>query len=489
MQVDPVRKKVSQIMPGFDFAEDVTVSGIQKDSRLIKKGDLFLAVPGDATDGRSFMDTAVANGAAIVLYESDWNESLIESSVPMIKVEKLSARIGEIASRFFEKPSEKMKLIAVTGTNGKSSCSHFIAKSLTVLGRNCGVVGTLGYGFPHDLKPFGLTTPDAIQMQRFLFDIYRQDAQAVAVEASSHGLVQGRLQGTEVKIAVLTNLTRDHLDYHHDLDQYKSGKRILFEMPSVELAVLNKDDPFGLELEKFLSDKMNKISYSLEDRSADVFCENIHLHEKGMSSQVTTPWGCGVLKSSLYGRFNLSNLLAVLCVLGAEGFNLNDMLATLAGVKNIKGRMDRIDQSDSATVVIDFAHTPDALDKALLAVREHCTGKLWCVFGCGGDRDRGKRPQMGSIADRLSDYIVLTDDNPREEDSQIIIEEIMAGIEEADNVHVDTDRTKAIKYAISKADADDVVLIAGKGHEDYQEIAGGRIPFSDYEQVEIALRS
>lgn len=493
MHTEWIRKKISQLVPDLNFEEDVVVSGIHKDSRLIKGGELFLAVPGSATDGRHYINTAVANGAAIVLYESGWQESLkknrMTSSVPVIEVARLSSRIGEIASRFFDGPSEKMGVIAVTGTNGKSSCSHFIAISLTLLGRKCGVIGTLGYGFPPDLLPFGLTTPDAILMQKFLFDISRQDAQFVTVEASSHGLAQGRLNGTEVSVAVLTNLTRDHLDYHHDLDQYKSSKRILFELPGVELAVLNRDDPFGRELEQSLPAEIKRMSYSLEDKDADVFCENTQSNAMGMSAQLVTPWGRGLLKSSLYGRFNLSNLLAVVCVLGGKGFKLEDILPILSEIKNIKGRMDRIEHRNRATVIIDFAHTPDALDKALMAVREHCGGKLWCVFGCGGNRDKGKRRQMGSIAARLSDYIVLTDDNPRDEDPQNIIEEIMQGVAAADKVHVDSDRSKAINYAINEAEINDVVLIAGKGHEDYQEINGIKKPYSDYEQVKIALQN
>ena len=323
---------------------------------------------------------------------------------------------------------------------------------------------------------------------RFLFDIESRQARAAAIEASSHGLVQGRLNGTQVKIAVLTNLTRDHLDYHRDLEHYKSSKRILFEVPGLEVAVLNRDDQFGLELEKSLPVTTRRLSYSLVDQEADVFCEDMKFHNKGLSAQVTTPWGRGFLRSSLYGRFNLSNLLAVLCVLGAEGCELGDILSSLSGITNIKGRMDRIDRSDRATVVIDYAHTPDALDKALMAVREHCNGKLWCVFGCGGNRDRGKRPEMGSVADRWSDYIVLTDDNPREEDCQNIIADIMEGVAANDKVHVDSDRSRAIEYAISRAKVDDVVLIAGKGHEDYQERGGLKTPFSDHEQVEIALQ-
>jgi|TARA_Y100000310_G_scaffold343009_1_gene448713 UDP-N-acetylmuramoyl-L-alanyl-D-glutamate--2,6-diaminopimelate ligase len=487
MQAKQFEKTVSQVISGIDIEEDVTISGVQKDSRLVKEGELFLAVPGPETDGRLYINAAIENGAAVVLYESGWKETLAASSVPIIEVDRLSARTGEIASSFFDEPSRNMDVIAVTGTNGKTSCSHFIATSLTVLGTRCGVIGTLGYGFPPDLLPCGLTTPGAIEMQKFLSDMKLQEAQAVAVEASSHGLVQGRLNGTDVKTAVLTNLTRDHLDYHQTLAQYKSGKRILFEMPSVELAVLNRDDPFGIELQESLPADTVSISYSLEDKGADVFCEEMSFQEEGMSSKVNTPWGNGSLTTSLYGRFNLSNLLAVLCVLGSKGYKLEYILTTMADVKNIRGRMDRLDRNDRATVIIDFAHTPDALDKALMAIREHCTGKLWCVFGCGGNRDSGKREQMGKIAGRLSDYVVLTDDNPRDEDSEEIIDEILAGVADPDKVHVDSDRSKAIEYAVRAAAVNDVVLIAGKGHEDYQEMGGVKRPFSDYEQVEMAL--
>lgn len=483
-------RRLKDIFPETRLPETLVVTGLRLDSRLVEAGDLFFAIPGRETDGRKFIPDAVKNGAIAVLYEAgdDLSLELIDSiNIPNESVHELGKQIGCIASRFYCDPSEKMNVIAVTGTNGKTSCCHFLSEALNKLGVRCGVIGTLGYGVGDQLKSFGLTTPNAVDTQKYLDEMLAQGAQAVVLEASSHGLDQGRLNGTRIGIAIFTNITRDHLDYHKDEKGYRNSKKSLFEFPDIKTAVLNHDDLFGREMIAELKGRMRVISYSTEDSMAEVYSTDISQNADGISATVTSPWGVGFLSTRLYGVFNLSNLLSVLCVLCAEGYPMDLVTERLGELDNVKGRMDRIESDSGVHVVVDYAHTPDALDKVLKTLRNHCSGALWCLFGCGGDRDRGKRAQMGRIAVQLSDHVVITDDNPRHEPSEAIIEDILAGIEDLTQVVVETDRAKAIQLAISRANRDDVLLIAGKGHEDYQEIKGKRYHYSDFEEVRHAF--
>jgi len=440
---------------------------------------LFIAVSGAHYSARQMLDDIKTSGVAAVLCDSA--ELLESDSLPLYKIENLLMRRGEVASRFYGEPSRAMHVVAVTGTNGKTSCSQFIAKALNV---SCGVIGTMGSGFLSELKDAGLTTPDAISLQQMLASLLDHGAEAVCLEASSHGLAQGRLNGTVIKTAVFTNLTRDHLDYHETLEAYKAAKKTLFVWPGLQTVILNMDDPFSSDLRTALSSEVDCLTYSLEQASADIYCIWLKFELTGIRALLMTPWGEMEIQSPLIGDFNLSNLLAVICVLGSSGMSAEDMPQRIASISNVVGRMDQLPLAKGAVVIIDYAHTPNALENALRAARFHCSGKLWCVMGCGGDRDVGKRPIMGEITSRLADISVVTDDNPRTEASDEIIENILAGVLAGADVRVEPDRRKAIAMVLANVDAGDLILIAGKGHETYQEIRGERLDFSDYAEVE-----
>jgi len=474
-----VPELVSEFMPEPGGAPQIAVTGVTDDSRNVRQGDLFIAVSGAHYSARQMLDDIKASGVAAVLCDSA--ESLESDELPLYKIKNLALRRGEVASRFYGEPSRAMHVVAVTGTNGKTSCSQFIAKALNV---RCGVIGTMGNGFLTELKGAGLTTPDAISLQQMLASLLDNGAEAVCLEASSHGLAQGRLNGTVIKTAVFTNLTRDHLDYHETLEAYKAAKQTLFVWPGLQTAVLNIDDPFSFELQAALSNEVECLTYSLEQPSADIHCIWLKFELTGVRALLKTPWGEVAIESSLIGDFNLSNLLAVIGVLGSSGMPAEDMPQRIASIRNVVGRMDQLPLAKGAVAIIDYAHTPNALENALLAARFHCSGKLWCVMGCGGDRDVGKRPIMGEITSRLADISVVTDDNPRTEASDEIIQHILAGALGGAEVRIEPDRRKAIAMALADATAGDLILIAGKGHETYQEIRGERFDFSDYAEVE-----
>ena len=483
-------KVIRDIFPASGLPETLVVSGLKQDSRLVEPGDLFFAVPGLESDGRQFVKEAIRNGAVAVIYEEQGMlpvELKKGIGVPSQSVDGLNSEIGIIASRFYDNPSEKMKIIAITGTNGKTSCCSYISEALNELGVSCGVIGTLGYGIKDRLKSFGLTTPGATDVQKYLAEMLADGAGSVALEASSHGLDQGRLNGTCLRVAVFTNITRDHLDYHKDDELYRESKKHLFDFPELQIAVLNYDDSFGRELIGELEQRMQVFSFSTVNSAADVYCTDISQSEQGTSATVHSPWGEAVLTTRLYGYFNVSNLLAAMCVVCVEGFALDKVIRQLGKIHNVGGIMARSESPDGLRIVHDYAHTPDALSNVLTTLRSHCAGELWCLFGCGGERDRGKRPQMGNIAAHLSDHVVVTNDNPRHESAEIIIEDILSGVKNPDHVIVEPDRSQAIHTTIDRANSNDVVLIAGKGHEDYQEIEGERVHYSDYEEVRHAI--
>ena len=466
---------LSQLIPDTPLDRDVLVNGISDDSRKMEEGHVFLAMPGLQHDGRAFIDD-VAGRASAILCEAPVPG--VDVDVPLIEIENLRMEAGKIASRFFGNPSGQMKVVAVTGTNGKTSVSNYIATAANNLGCPCGVIGTLGTGVPDALNNPGLTTPDAISMQTSLASLRKDGCAMIALEASSHGLAQGRLNGTAIDVAVFTNLTHDHLDYHESFETYLQSKQRLFEWPGLHTAVINRDDPHGETLSSVSS---RTIFYGFED--ADVVASSIELHADGLSFDLESPWGSTRLESTLIGRFNISNLLATVSVLGVLGFDLDDITSAVGEIRNVTGRMHTLSKDGLPRVVIDYAHTPDALANALTAVQEHCSGQLWCVFGCGGDRDKGKRSLMGSVAVHFSNYIVVTDDNPRNEDPDSIVNDIMKGIDNVENVEKISPRPDAIAYAINHAGEEDVILIAGKGHESYQEIRGSREVYSDFEAV------
>ncbi len=457
---------------------------ISADSRKVDADTLFLAYPGERLDGRDFIPQAIAQGAAAVMWEREGFEWNPEWQVPNQGVIGLRAHAGEVADAFYGHPSGKLWMIGVTGTNGKTSCSHWLSQAFTALGRKTAAVGTLGNGFPGALSEAVNTTPDPILLHGMLAEYLAQGAAGVAMEVSSHGLAQGRVNGVHFDVAVLTNLSRDHLDYHGDMTSYGAAKKQLFRWPELRCAVLNVDETFGLEIAAELREAgVRVLTYGLQ--GGDVRGAGLVLDPSGLRMDVTTPVGQARLEVAVAGKFNASNLLAVLATMLASDVPLDQAVKVLNDVQPVAGRMQRLGGQGKPLIVIDYAHTPDALEKVLAALREQTTGKLVCVFGCGGNRDKGKRPLMGEAASRLADEVIVTSDNPRHEAPLAIIDDILAGM--GGNYVVEADRAAAIARAIEQASEGDVVLLAGKGHEDYQEIEGVRLPFSDLEVARRAL--
>lgn len=456
------------------------VAGLALDSRKVRPGDLFLAYPGEAGDGRAYIDQAIAAGAVAVLAESGVDN--LPRRVPVLEIAGLRLEAGRIAASFFEDPSAAMAVVGVTGTNGKTSCTQLLGQALRLAGRPCGVIGTLGSSADGSLAGGGLTTPDPLALQNQLALWRAQNVHDVAMEVSSHGLVQGRVNGTHFRGAVFTNLTRDHLDFHGSMENYGAAKAALFDMPGLQFAVLNQDDLFGAALAARLRANVPRIVTFGFGEGASVRATAAAYRADGVDAQVQTPWGMLQLRSGLLGDFNLSNLLAVIAVLGSLGIDARAIEAIVPRLQPIAGRMQRVPGAADIEVIVDYAHTPDGLEHALTALRQHCEGQLWCVFGCGGDRDRGKRPLMGALAQKLADRVVLTSDNPRTEDAGGILGDVLSGISQAGMsgaVHVEADRRRAIEFAIGNAAAGDVILLAGKGHEDYQLVGLEVRPFSD----------
>lgn len=483
------KMSLSSLLPECLDGASIFVDGLQLDSRLIAKGDLFFALPGARADGRAFVNAAIDQGAVAVLTDKKNKDEKINNykNIPIIPIDSLAEKISEIAARFYQEPSAHLSVIGVTGTNGKTTTSQFIAEALSLMGMSSGVIGTLGVGLFGALAPSSHTTPSAIDVQRYLAQLLQQGAKAVVMEVSSHGLDQHRVDAVQFHTALFTNLTRDHLDYHLTMQAYGQAKEKLFLHSELQRAVINFDDEFGKVLAEKTAHHIPTYTYSLLSSKADIYAKNVTFDAQGIRATIVTPWGEGELMSSLLGRFNLSNLLGVLSVLCSYGYELNQSLDVLSRLSPVAGRMQRLGGGHQPLVVIDYAHSPDALQNVLTTLREHCHGKLWCVFGCGGDRDAGKRPLMGAISELFADVVVITDDNPRFEDARKIVDAILAGIKNQTTVKVEQDRGRAIHYAIAEASADDVILIAGKGHEQYQELQGVKTPFSDLTHAQAAL--
>lgn len=474
---------------------NVTVTGVQIDSRLVRKGDLFVACFGQNHDARDYVGDALLNEAAAILVESGnkWQGFRHINNVPVIAIDNLAAQISTIAGRFYGNPSEKLQVFGITGTNGKTSCSQFIAQGLTMYGYQCGVMGTLGYGICGNLKETHLTTPDAVFTQMALAEMVRDRINPVVMEVSSVGLHQKRVQAVRFDTAIFTNLTRDHLDYHGSMEAYGENKKKLFAFESLKTAIVNLDDPYALSIINSIASNVEVVTYSLNNSIASIYAEQLQLTRHGFEARVITPIGAANLHGKLLGYFNISNLMAVIAALitylSARGnVNLEELFARLANLQPVTGRMEIIGDSSDITAVVDYAHTPDGLRSALAGLRDHFSGKVWCVFGCGGNRDKGKRPMMGEIAETYADNLVIADDNPRNEEGDEIVQHILSGIADKSAVTVIRDRAEAIAYAISHAETGDVVLIAGKGHETYQDIGGNRLIFSDANQVRLALQ-
>jgi UDP-N-acetylmuramoyl-L-alanyl-D-glutamate--2,6-diaminopimelate ligase len=465
---------------------DLMIRELTLDSRNVRGGDLFLAVPGANFDGRDHIADALKRGAAAVAYEVEGAKVLPITDVPLIPVKGLAAQLSDIAGRFYGDPSRSLNLVGVTGTNGKTSVTQLVAQALDLLGQHCGIVGTLGTGFYGALQSGRHTTPDPIAVQATLTDLKKAGARAVAMEVSSHGLDQGRATALAYDVAVLTNLSRDHLDYHGTMQAYGEAKAKLFAWSDLRCRVINIDDEFGRTL---AADKRESrlITYSLEDSSAYLYCRDAQFGDEGVRATLVTPQGQHLLRSSLLGRFNLSNVLAAVGALLGLDYALDEILKVLPQLEGPAGRMQRLGGGAKPLVVVDYAHTPDALEKVLTALRPHAKGRLLCLFGCGGDRDRGKRPLMAEVVERLADGVLVTDDNPRSEVPAKIFEDIREGFSAVQNVRFVEGRGQAIAEIIASASANDVIVLAGKGHEDYQEINGQRQPFSDLEEAAKAL--
>ncbi|WP_089397889.1 UDP-N-acetylmuramoyl-L-alanyl-D-glutamate--2,6-diaminopimelate ligase [Noviherbaspirillum humi] len=477
---------------------------LASDSRAVKPGDAFLAYPGDSADGRAYIAGAIERGAAVVVHESAgfaWDAAW---NVPHLAIADLKRRAGDIAAAYYGRPDAQMLTIGVTGTNGKTSCTQWLGKALSALGQPVAVIGTLGVGLykkgaAGQFQSTGYTTPDAVLLQRQLAQLKDAGAQALAIEASSIGLHQGRLNGMHFDIALFTNFTRDHLDYHGDMAAYEDAKRMLFDWPGLKHAVLNLDDAMGLRLADYLKrarSEVNLIGYAANEVKFDgmlLRAADIRAAHEGTVFHLHTPAGTAQVKLNLVGAFNVSNVLGIVGVMLANEIGLPAAINAVESLTPVPGRMQQLGGKDAPLVVIDYAHTPDALEKTLSALRQVArdrNGKLWCLFGCGGDRDPGKRPQMGATAE-AADEIVLTSDNPRSEEPNAILAQIRDGIaaERRPAVQVIEDRATAILWTVRHAARADVVLLAGKGHETYQEIKGKKLPFLDADHAALALAS
>ncbi|MBD9369477.1 UDP-N-acetylmuramoyl-L-alanyl-D-glutamate--2,6-diaminopimelate ligase [Xanthomonas sp. XNM01] len=479
---------LSRLLPDVALPRDVDVSGLVMDSRELRPGDAFVAIAGFGTHGLAFADQARAQGAAAILFEPP---APADHPAPAdaIAVPGLRARLGAMGDLFHGHPSHAMTMVGVTGTNGKTSTVQLLAQAWQLRGLRAGSIGTLGAGLHGHVVPTGFTTPLVLRMHALLAEIRDAGAQAVAMEVSSHALHQGRVDGVHYDVAVFTNLTRDHLDYHGDMASYGASKALLFARPGLKAAVLNLDDAFGRTLLAQLPDGVRGIGVSSRAQDdAVVRAGALRFDARGIAFDLVVDGQAHPVASPLLGRFNVDNLLAVAGTLHALGESGAVIAATLSHLQPIAGRMNRLGgDGERPLVVIDYAHTPDALAQALTSLRAHAQARLLCVFGCGGDRDRGKRPQMAQIAQAEADLVIVTDDNPRTEDGDAIVADILAGFGDRAAAVVERDRARAIARAIGQAGPQDIVLVAGKGHEPYQEVAGVRMPFDDTAVAAAAL--
>ncbi len=480
---------LGELLPELEgLSADLAITGLVQDSREVTPGNAFVAIGGFGAHGLHFVDAAREAGAAAILYEPPAPAELPEPA-DAIPVADLRTRMGAMADLFHGHPSAAMTTVGVTGTNGKTSTVQLLAQAWTLRGQKAGTLGTLGSGIWPQAVPTGFTTPLVLRLHALLAELRDEGASAVAMEVSSHALDQGRVDGVQFDVAVFTNLTRDHLDYHGDMARYGAAKARLFDWPGLRAAAVNLDDAFGRELYASVNGKVRALGFSSRGAAgASVRAEDLVLDGSGIRFMLHAGQQAHPVRSPLLGRFNVDNLLGVATTLYALDMAPALIAETLSRLSPVDGRMNRIEGDGKAPlVVVDYAHTPDALEQALASLRAHTRGRLFCVFGCGGERDAGKRPQMGAIAERLADVVIVTDDNPRREDGDAIVADIMAGFAEPARVMVQRDRAAAIAQAITQAGSDDVVLIAGKGHEPYQEINGVRQPFDDADTARVLL--
>ncbi|WP_341659202.1 UDP-N-acetylmuramoyl-L-alanyl-D-glutamate--2,6-diaminopimelate ligase [Vibrio sp.] len=467
-----------------DKSLDIVVHKLELDSRRVSSGCTFVAVKGHMVDGRDFINSAIHQGANAVIAETEELDShgQIEwrGNVPVIYVEGLNQYLSHIASRLV--PLKNNRLIAVTGTNGKTTITQLIAQWLDLVGQKCAVLGTTGNGFLDALQPAANTTGHALEVQDILSALEQQGAQYTAMEVSSHGLVQGRVKAQQFAVGVFSNLSRDHIDYHGSMEQYALAKRSLFTEHNCEQAVINIDDPVGASWVKGVKPYI-PVSLSPIASGQGIYATSVRYASTGIELTFSGQFGDGHISVPLIGEFNASNILLALATLLSLGIEKKKLLDTVSQLKSVLGRMELFQVEGKAKVIVDYAHTPDALEKALLALKKHCNGRLWVLFGCGGDRDKGKRPMMASIGEKLADEVILTDDNPRSESPKEIVKDMLAGMTFPAKVIVEHDRYQALAYALRHSCADDIILLAGKGHEDYQIIADKTLHYSDRESA------
>lgn len=478
--------QLAHLLADFSLSipNEIIISHLSLDSRLVQSGDLFFALSGSHQDGRQFIDEAIQKGARAILIDGDKPDIDWQGNIPVISIPDLKNQTGKLAAKFYDYPAKKMQMIGVTGTSGKTSCTQFIASILHNLNMKCGVIGTLGNGLYGNIEAGNLTTPDAITLQKTLSEFVKSGAKITAMEVSSHSLDQGRVSGIDFDIGIFTNLSRDHLDYHETMEKYGAAKKRLFDQTNY--AVINADDLFGRDMLRSFKERKNLLAYSLET-NAQIYAEKIQLTHTGIKAHIVTPWGSADLASTLVGQFNLNNLLAVITSLSLLNIPLASIMQNICKLQPVAGRMQSVGGDEKPLIVVDYAHKPDALEKVLIALREQCHGKLFCVFGCGGDRDRGKRPIMAKIAEQYADQVIVTDDNPRHEDPAQIVNDILQGFKDVSRIIVEHDRAKAIHNIIQLAGSGDCVLIAGKGAETYQQIGDEKFPFCDMDKVKEAL--
>ncbi|MDR0274307.1 MAG: UDP-N-acetylmuramoyl-L-alanyl-D-glutamate--2,6-diaminopimelate ligase [Burkholderiaceae bacterium] len=479
-----------------DWLAGRVAGALTADSRRVRAGDGFIAWPGTASDGRRFVRAALEQGAKACLVEAEGAAAFEFGDDPRIaSYAHLKREAGPIAAAFYGQPSRSMKVAAITGTNGKTSCAWWLAHALSKTHdcAPCGLIGTLGVGLPPRIEPSGLTTPDPVRLQAALRALADAGAKSCAMEASSIGLAEHRLDGTAIRVAAFTNFTQDHLDYHGGMAAYWQAKRALFDWPGLQAAVINADDPRGAELARHAQERgLDGWTFGL-NAPARLSARDLAWMAGGARFTLAEGAEQVSVVAPVIGQYNAGNLLLVAGCLRALGLPLAEIPALLADAPPVPGRMERVavGGNDEPTVIVDYAHTPDALDQALAALRPLANtrgGQLVCVFGCGGNRDAGKRPLMGAKALARADTLAVTSDNPRGEDPQAIIDGILQGIADRARVTVEPDRARAIALAIEQAQATDVILIAGKGHEDYQEMRGQRTPFSDQREARAALQ-
>ena len=482
--------QLNQLLEGIaPVRQDVALNGLALDSRFIQPGDAFIALAGIRQHGLQHVTEAVARGASAIIYDPSGAEPKTLSGIadmPTIAVEGLGQKLGTIANRFYSEPSRKIAVIGITGTNGKTSCSQFLAQLLD----DCAIIGTMGWGSWGLLHETVNTTPDALAIHAMLDEFVKRGKKTVAMEVSSHGLEQGRVGGVRFQGAAFTNISRDHLDYHGSMENYLKAKLALLQAPGLVFAVVNLDDAYSEKILAAIPERVKVWGTSLKGKTTaageTVGAESIRQKLDGTRFEVS--WGTRrqSVHVSLYGDFNVENVVTVLAVLLATGMAFDKAVSKLATLQPVAGRMECFGGANAPLIFVDYAHTPDALEKVLSGLRKHCQSKLWVVFGCGGNRDAGKRPQMGRIAEQWADHVILTDDNPRNESPAAIIAEIRAGCQ-SNKITVIQDREMAIRNTINEAGYQDCIVIAGKGHEQYQEILGVKTPFSDQDVVRRVL--